>query len=288
MGLFIKAWCVETSSKPAPAEPGSAVDAEGTIPDRSGVSRGRNANGRRSNFSLRRIYSWHIQPVLWRMMNPGATPEDYYATKIAARLRRGDRHPAIGAKSRPVREHTELLDILQTYGLQPAHVVVDYGCGSFRLGTPLIEYLDPGHYWGLDLVDDFLQTGLDLLGPALLAQKTPQARVISPESLREVRAARPDFIVSWHVCSKVPPSRQADYFGKIIGLMGANSVALVHFPEAVRRTRQSRFSWAESRNAIAAAIHRIDPTLVLRFAPVTEKISHGIRQTMVEIRRRAQ
>jgi hypothetical protein len=53
----------------------------------------------------------------------------------------------------------------------------------------------------------------------------------------------------------------------------------------VRRTRQSRFSWAESRAAIAAVIHRIDPRLVVRFAPVTEKISHGIRQTMVEISR---
>jgi len=184
-----------------------------------------------------------------------------------------------------VREPTELRDILVHYGLKPHHVVVDYGCGSFRLGKALIEYLEPGKYWGLDLVDDFLQSGLDQLEPRLVQEKAPQPRLIAPDSLKEVRAAQPDFIVSWHVCSKVPPSRQSDYFGKIVALMGPKTVALVHFPEAVRRTRQSRFSWAESRSAISAVIHRIDPTLQLTFVPVTEKISRGIRQTMVEIRR---
>jgi hypothetical protein len=164
--------------------------------------------------------------------------------------------------------------------------VVDYGCGSFRLGKALIEYLAPGKYWGLDLVDDFLAAGIAFLGPDLMAEKAPQPRVIGPEGIAEARAAEPDFIVSWHVCSKVPPSRQADYFGKIVALMGPRSVALVHFPESMRRLRQSRFSYAESRSAIAAVLHRIDPTLVLRFAPVTEQITHGIRQTMVEIRRK--
>jgi len=272
------------TAEPAPAEHDSAAAADDSTNDTrpSGNSRGR---GVRRRVSLRTLYTWHVKPVLWRLMNPGATPEDYYANTIVTRLRRGEGHPAIGPRTRTVREPTELLDILKTYDLQPHHVVVDYGCGSFRLGKALIDYLEPRRYWGLDLVDDFLQSGLEWLGPKLVAEKAPQARVISAESIAEVRAAGPDFILSWHVCSKVPPSRQADYFGKIIAMMGPSSVALVHFPESVRRTRQSRFSWAESRAAIAAVIHRIDPRLVVRFAPVTEKISHGIRQTMVEISR---
>jgi hypothetical protein len=62
-------------------------------------------------------------------------------------------------------------------------------------------------------------------------------------------------------------------------------VALVHFPESARRLRQSRFSWAENREAIAAALREVDPGLHVRFMPITEEVSHGVRQTMVEIRR---
>jgi hypothetical protein len=242
------------------------------------------SRGRRRSLSWQQLYNWHLKPLVWRLLHPGGTPEGYYAGMIASRVRRGA-HPAIGSKARAVRAPTELLDILMTHGLEPGHVVVDYGCGSFRLGKALIEYLEPGHYWGLDVLADFLDAGMALLEPELKSLKRPNARVIGAASLAETAAARPDFIVSWHVCSKVPPGRLTDYFGKIVSLMGPSSVALVHFPESERRLRQSRFSWAETRDAIAQALRKVDPGLALRFAPVTEQVSGGVRQTMVEIRR---
>jgi len=281
---------MDTTLSEGPAETDSATESETAAPTAPATApapvhpRMRDASGRR-RLSLNLIYGWYIRPVIWRLMNPGRTPEDYYAETINNRLRRGRKHPAIGGNARAVRAPTELLDILLGYGLQPRHAVVDYGCGSFRLGKALIEYLEPGRYWGLDPVDEFLQAGIQLLEPELLAEKRPNPRLITPENLAEARQAAPDFIISWHVCSKVPASRLPDYFGKIIALMGPDSVALVHFPEAAQRTRQSCFSWAQSREGIAAAIHRVDPSLAVRFAPVTDQINRGIRQTMVEIRR---
>jgi hypothetical protein len=240
----------------------------------------------RTRLSFSRLYAWHLKPFVWRLFHPGGTPEEYYARSIAGRVERGD-HPAIGAQARSVRAPTELLDILLTHGLKPEHVVVDFGCGSFRLGKALIQYLVPGHYWGLDVIDAFLASGMALLGPELAAEKRPNPRVISDANLAETAAAKPDFIVSWHVCSKVPPSRLDDYFGKIVGLMGPRSLALVHFPESAQRLRQSRFSWSESREAIAAALRQLDPSLDVRFTPITEQVIRGVRQTMVEIRRKA-
>jgi SAM-dependent methyltransferase len=240
----------------------------------------------RYRFSFKRLYYWHVKPVFWHLFNPGATPEDYYARMIGKRLRLGHFHPAIGSRARTLRAPTELLDILLRHGLQPDHVVVDYGCGSFRLGKALIEFLEPGKYWGLDVTADFLDAGMALLEPELKAAKRPNARVIDAANLAETRQAAPRYIISWHVCSKVPPARLPDYFGKIVSLMSPGSIALVHFPEADRRTRQSRFSWAESRDAIAAVIRGIDPALEIAFAPVTDKVNLGVRQTMVTIRRR--
>jgi hypothetical protein len=83
----------------------------------------------------------------------------------------------------------------------------------------------------------------------------------------------------------VPPSRLTDYFGKIVSLLSPTGIALVHFPEADERRRQSRFSWAENRTTIADALRKVDPKLDIRFVPVTDAVWRGIRQTMVEIRR---
>jgi hypothetical protein len=231
---------------------------------------------------LRRFYYWHVKPLFWRLKNPGRHAEDYYAESIARRLGRGHRHPAIGARTRTVREPTELLDILRQRGLSPDHVVVDYGCGSFRLGKALIHNLDTGHYWGLDVTDQFFPSGYDFLGEALTREKQPNARVIDAVGLADAKARKPDFIVSWHVCSKVPPSRLHDYFGKMIGLMHPGTRVLVHFPEMATRRQLSRFSWAMPRAIIEKTIRDIDTKLEVRFSLVTPEISRGVSQTIVE------
>jgi len=237
-----------------------------------------------NRLTLAQLYNWHLKPLVWRLFHPGGSPEEYYARMISSRVVKGE-HPAIGAAARAVRAPTELLDILLSHGLEPRHVVVDYGCGSFRLGRALIEYLEPGHYWGLDVIDEFLNSGMALLPEELKAEKRPNARVITAENIAETAAARPDYIISWHVCSKVPPGRLVDYFGKIVSMMGPTSLALVHFPESPRRLRQSRFSWAENRETITDALMKVDPTLDVRYVPITDVVSRGVRQTMVEIRR---
>jgi hypothetical protein len=240
---------------------------------------------KRHGLSPKRFYDWHIAPAMWRWRHPGGTPEEYYAGMIRRQIRGGHFHPAIGRTARAVRTRTELLDILVAHGLQPAQTVVDYGCGSFRLGAAMIDYLEPGKYWGLDVVEDFMTLGLELLDPTRVAEKRPNALLINAANLARTRAAAPDFVVSWHVCSKVPPHRLQDYFGKIISLMAPTTLVLVHFPETKRRRRQSRFSWAESRESVAAVIRSIDPSLEIRFAPITDEIAGGVRQTMVIVRR---
>lgn len=41
------------------------------------------------------------------------------------------------------------------FGLRPQHRVVDYGCGSLRVGCQLIPYLERGCYFGLDVSNRF-------------------------------------------------------------------------------------------------------------------------------------
>jgi ubiquinone/menaquinone biosynthesis C-methylase UbiE len=44
-------------------------------------------------------------------------------------------------------------------GLQPGHRVLDIGCGILRLGSWLINYLNDGHYFGIDSCEEYLDLG---------------------------------------------------------------------------------------------------------------------------------
>lgn len=42
------------------------------------------------------------------------------------------------------------LELLRKEGCSPASRVLEIGCGCLHLGIPLVEYLEPGHYAGID------------------------------------------------------------------------------------------------------------------------------------------
>jgi SAM-dependent methyltransferase len=72
------------------------------------------------------------------------------------------------------------LDYLVERGLEPQHYLLDVGCGPLRAGIHFIEYLEPGHYAGVDKRDTVLETarivelsrrGLVAKEPVLLASE---------------------------------------------------------------------------------------------------------------------
>lgn len=45
-------------------------------------------------------------------------------------------------------------------GLRDTHSVLDFGCGSLRLGRLLIPFLLPGHYYGIEADPDLMRVGI--------------------------------------------------------------------------------------------------------------------------------
>jgi hypothetical protein len=54
------------------------------------------------------------------------------------------------------------MSLLLDHGLRPHHHLLDIGCGSLRLGSKAVPYLDVGHYWGTDLSAELMQRGYEL------------------------------------------------------------------------------------------------------------------------------
>lgn len=53
------------------------------------------------------------------------------------------------------------LDFLTSQGLLPEHRLLDVGCGCFRAGRHFIDYLDDGHYYGIDANHSLIEAGYD-------------------------------------------------------------------------------------------------------------------------------
>ena len=71
------------------------------------------------------------------------------------------------------------INYLKAVGIKPNHYLADIGCGTLRGGIPLIDYLDKGHYYGIEFRDFVLDEGrkelkennLEDKGPILLVSK---------------------------------------------------------------------------------------------------------------------
>lgn len=53
------------------------------------------------------------------------------------------------------------LDFLVGQGLEPRHRLLDVGCGSLRAGRHLVDYLEPGNYYGIDANASIIEAGYD-------------------------------------------------------------------------------------------------------------------------------
>lgn len=60
-------------------------------------------------------------------------------------------------------------DFMVAQGLKPHHRLIDVACGSLRGGVRFIDYLDPFHYFGVDINAALIRAGID-------RELTPQAQ----------------------------------------------------------------------------------------------------------------
>jgi cyclopropane fatty-acyl-phospholipid synthase-like methyltransferase len=64
-------------------------------------------------------------------------------------------------------------EFLIANGLQPESQLLDIGCGTLRGGIPLIDYLQAGHYAGIEARAEVLEEGRRELADAGLEHKRP-------------------------------------------------------------------------------------------------------------------
>jgi len=83
------------------------------------------------------------------------------------------RHARVGPAHLWKMKRAFQLDYLRREGLERRHRLLDLGCGTLRGGLPLIKFLEPGHYTGVDVRAEVLDEARSELAEADLAHRAP-------------------------------------------------------------------------------------------------------------------
>jgi len=215
---------------------------------------------------------------LWKKTHPGGSFAQFYVFDAERKLRNGRHHSTLGARgwatsgscavdwdssSFSARGLVNWRQIV-ALGLKPDMRCVDFGCGSLRLGQHAIRYLERSNYWGVDLTDSFIRSGIALLEPGLIDLKQPRLGVISDALLAEIRDWAPGFIFANAVVQHVPLDELPRFFRTVAAMMAPSTRAFVLFVADDRVRRIKSASWAYPPQLLEAAVKAALPGASVR------------------------
>lgn len=219
----------------------------------------------------------------WKKDNPGRPFSDFYVDRVMATINKGKGHPTLGGRgfvrTSPLavewtsdnfasRGEKQWQYYAKVTNISPGDKCVDFGCGSLRIGQHAIRQLGAGNYWGMDVTDAFVKTGLELVDPALLESKHPHFSVIDDSSLEEVRAWQPQAIIANAVLQHVPPVELPTFFQRIARMMAPGAVAAIVFIADADVTQVKAMSWAYPDDVLVSAVLESDRKLKARCFPI--------------------
>ncbi|HUB74334.1 MAG TPA: class I SAM-dependent methyltransferase [Solirubrobacteraceae bacterium] len=141
-----------------------------------------------------------MQGLLGRALRAGRRRALFF-TSGAAR-----RHAHVGPPRLWEMKRRFQFEFLTSHGLRPSSRLLDIGCGTLRGGIPLIDYLQEGHYTGVEARAEVLEEARRELAEAGLEHKRPT--LICSEDPAQVQLAEPvdvawSFSVLFHMRDEI-------------------------------------------------------------------------------------
>jgi methyltransferase family protein len=108
------------------------------------------------------------------------------------------------------------IEFLREQGLTPSDRLLEIGCGPLTAGLPIINYLKPGNYTGVDIRNSVLNLGWTQIGKAGLSAKNP--RLICSAAFGDDEldySEKFDYVFSFSVLFHFSDEVLDSYFGAI-------------------------------------------------------------------------
>jgi SAM-dependent methyltransferase len=128
------------------------------------------------------------------------------------------------------------IDFLRGRGLQPTHTLLEIGCGPLTGGMPIIAYLQPDHYCGVDIRSSVLDLAWKEVGIAGLSAKNPRLIRSASFGATELGDGRFDFVLSFSVLYHLSDALLAAYFLQVVRRLNHGGVCFAqvntHLPDS--------------------------------------------------------
>jgi len=129
----------------------------------------------------------------------------YYAAKIAENdIKKKVHRDAVGGLWEEIGELTFQFRVNKA-NIKPEMKILDLGCGCFRCGIKIIEYLHPTNYYAIDLSEDLIKAGFAELRKYGIENKVTQKNVhITEDFDAEVFKVKFDLVLAQSLWTHLP------------------------------------------------------------------------------------
>ena len=122
------------------------------------------------------------------------------------------------------------LATLKQMELRPDNSVLDVGCGSLRLGSKLVAYLDANQYFGTDLNASLLDAGYERELPLELRSKLDRANLVAHDATQSLPFERQfDYLVAFSLFTHLNLEQSTMVIRSIVERMHKRSQLLATF-----------------------------------------------------------
>lgn len=128
---------------------------------------------------------------------------------------------------------------VRNHGLSREDTLVDVGCGVLRGGVPIIRYLEPEKYYGLDISERTLSVARDRLREHGLQHKRPHLIKNDDLQFQELDGVKADFVLCQSVWTHIPPEYMEEFFENIGKVLNDEGVVLATYYEGSGSTPET-------------------------------------------------
>jgi cyclopropane fatty-acyl-phospholipid synthase-like methyltransferase len=142
------------------------------------------------------------------------------------------------------------LEFLKSQGLEPSDTLLDIGCGTLRAGHLFIFMLDPGNYTGMDISEDAIKKGKEMVGKQKLREQDPTFIVNSDLKFEEVEGSF-DYALAQSVFTHLPNADIQECLSHISNVLeddGEFYATILPEEEAGLRTKLWEHVYTQSRS----------------------------------------
>ena len=219
-----------------------------------------------------------------RRLNPYLTYTDYATALHAAHTNAQKEHATLGkviperSKTQGHGNYVKYRDIL---GVGAAEKVLEYGCGSLRVGIGFVKQLGRGQFYGLDVVPDFYEDGVELFGPEHIKEKDVRFHTIDAEGIAEGWAFQADHVFASAVVFHIHPDDAETGYNNLAVLTSKPGAKLIFDCKVTRDSEPRRFAQTENAGGWAWPIEFYKAALApLELTGVHDRVVYDRDTTM--------